>query len=62
MTSTTLNIVSFIGALFTLAGVSGVSSADISGAVNVVIGVITLISIVLSHFTQKAEVAAAAAR
>lgn len=55
----TTNIVTFVSALLMLGGVTGITSQDISGFLNVVFGVITLGGIVYSHFTHKQAVAAA---
>lgn len=57
-TTTTANIVAFFGTVFTLLGVSGVTSADVSGFVNVIVGLITLASILVGHIAHKNAVAA----
>ncbi len=53
------NSVGFISALLVLGGLTGVTSADVTGFVNVILGIVTLVSIVWSHFAHKAEVTAA---
>lgn len=56
--TTTVNIVTFVSALLTLGGVSGITSQDISGFLNVIFGIITLGGIAYSHFTHKKALAA----
>ena len=56
----TANIVSFISALFVLGGTTGVTTTDVSGFVNVLLGIITLVGIVWSHFAHKQAVTTAA--
>lgn len=51
-------VVTFVSALFTLAGVSGITSTDVAGFVNVIFGFITLIGIVWSWFAHQSKVKA----
>ena len=49
-------VVTFISALFTLGGVSGITQQDVSGFVNVLFGFMTLAGIVWSWFAHRAKV------
>lgn len=55
----TANLIGFISALFTLGGVTGITSADIGGFVNTVMGLVTLGCFVWAHLAHKQALAQA---
>lgn len=60
-TTSVANLVAFLSGVFTLLNL-GVTSADVSGFVKVIVALITLISIVVSHVAHKAQVASLSAK
>lgn len=55
----TANLVGGISALLTLAGLTGVTSADVSGFVTVVGSIVSLGAFIWSHIAHKNAVSAA---
>ena len=49
-------VISFVSALLTLGGVTGVTSQDINGFFNTLFGFMTLVSIVWSYFAHRNKV------
>jgi hypothetical protein len=60
-TTKVANVVSAIGTIILAAGVSGVTQQDVNGFVNVLVAVITFASIMISHLSHNAQLAAASA-
>lgn len=47
------NTIGFISALLTLGGVSGITTTDVSGFVNVWAGLVTLVCFIWAHVAHK---------
>lgn len=53
------SVIGVISSLFTLAGVSGISAADINSFVNVTFGFVTLVCFLWAHIAHKQALIAA---
>ncbi len=54
----TANTIGFISALLTLGDVTGFTSADVNGFVNVCAGLVTLVCFVWAHMAHKKAIGA----